>query len=174
MCSSSIPNTHAYHNKIPVNQTCSNINSSLKVRDIMLSNFILLFYFSPSYLLGPPAPPQINYNGSTSTVCLSLQDTRCTEYEVNVTDVTGSVLSSDTYYNNQCISLNNLLPDLCDPFEISIVMIRNEVGHSFHQKNINDNSKAATNGNSCIIFLFIITPTVSNICSCYMEKGSYT
>lgn len=103
--------------------------------------------------LEPPLAPDVRYEESNRTFHFS-STSPLTRYHINITDITGTVQQEilPATAATQLFLASDLYPEVCGPFTI-LVIAENEVGQSTLPPIITNQT------------------ALSDICSCYQEKG---
>lgn len=92
-------------------------------------------YYASCVATGPPQNPVLIYN-KMNQICFSSSSNYPTLYEVNITDITGSLALSNTYSTSQCLTTSALYPDECAPLTVSVTA-RNSFGELTTRQSFN-------------------------------------
>jgi hypothetical protein len=106
-------------------------------------------------LTGFPQPPATTFNSTSNLFSFTIPDNPIAPvvYEINLTDVTGSLSSLSGVYNiSGCLNISDLYPHVCGPFQFSVTA-SNSVGRE---------STLVT----------ALPSSTTTPCDCYREKGS--
>ena len=119
--------------------------------------FAITSFYELLTIAGYPDSPRVNIMSGAFCFTIPVNPIAPEVYEINVTDSTGSRINLSGVYNtSNCLSLtSDLYPDVCGPFQVSVVA-SNTVGRETAPPHLIGNNTREP------------TP-----CDCYTRKGLY-